>query len=347
MKFIYLITVFYLILIMQTSCKSTYNTAGMFQQLTDSIMTPRVNNLELSLNKLIERTENISVLNSSEEIDEMITLWKQTIMAWKKNESFYVGYLKISYTAPDMYFYPNVSKINSYLENTDTLLNPRFIEQLGSSEKGLLTLGYLLQNYRHDISNNKNIQDYITVIGRLLKENSIEYFTAWDKQKKALHAIGKENTKYSTNEKAIMAYINHLISLTEDYRDTYLGNILGTHDNKRLHPELQEIPYGSYSKETFYIAITSLEEFIMGKPEGFDDLLRYHGGTKTTEELKQHFTILKKSIEELPHNFKDLQQNHVKFQRVYDNCTSLLKCIQTQIAPRLNITVTFSDNDGD
>jgi len=330
-----------------TADSASFDKKEMLVSLADSIMSPRMNHFNHTLRELEKAVQEAESAKTHAAFSGIQTKWKHALFSWKMLESIYVGYLTESYTKTAFYSLPTIEKINRAIQGNDDLSSDRVRAKIADTEKNLLALDYLLfaENSAQKFLDNPRYRNYILFIAEELQVSYTKLHSKWLLQKDAV-LKSNESGRYEDIQVAITEYVNAFVYLVEDYRDYSIGNLLGIKNGGTLSPEKAEASYSNLSKDALLEGVIGLESVFYGNNgKGFDDLLQAIG-SEYGDQLKRELDSLKRYISELPDADK-ISENKEPFETVYNHLTIVLKRLKVDIAALLNVTIGFSDNDGD
>lgn len=328
---------------------SNYSSKEMLAFLSDSVISPKLNDYKSSVTELNTLISSFSS-PSNDEFIRAQELWKISVLNWSFIETGYVGKLKDSFLKGKIYNESDKSKIDDLLLSTEDVNSDEFLKTVSNKNRGFLALDYLLftQDAYLNITQNERYRNVLIRLTSLLHQNSIELYKVFIDQHNAIRNATESGEFYTREHDLLTEYINAFIVQLESYRDLNIGKILGKNSGGTPDPELIEARFSGISKQILVEKIASFKQFFFGTDTyGFDDLLKDRG-SDLGETLRTDISTLEELVNDLPSDFTaGITNQEETFESVYGQLTVSLRRIKNDIASFLGTSINFSDNDGD
>lgn len=275
-------------------------------------------------------------LNSAIEED------KQLNIAWDSIEIYRLQLLRVLYS--DVQFFPlNTTSISENISAANSI-DSSFFETLFDPTKGLLANSYLLNTFGIvDFTNEPKYTDFLIENLSYVKGNIQELESYWkDEGDSFVSATGRGL------DQSVNLLVNVYINLLETIKLVKLEKPL-----LEKNISLTESPYNNNSIKLMQSNITALKTSFNGNFENsttsysFDDYLKAINredlsiavNTKIDEALRLSLNL---------NDFNDIVTNSSESANTFvEKINELLILFNVDIASALNLTVTFTDNDGD
>jgi len=287
---------------------------------------------------LKELKENPTVENLRIAIDED----KKVNIFWENIEIYRLQSLRLLYN--DVQFFPlNTSSILNKIDTAKTI-DSSFFDILFDPSKGLLANSYILNSLSvKDFINEPKYVDYLIENLSYIKGNIIELEDFWKSEGDLfVSAVG------SGLDQSVNLLVNVYINLLETIQLVKLENPLSNKD-----VSLVESPHNNSSIQLIQSNLTALKTSFNGNFNnsvtlyGFDDYLK----AIDREDLS---ILVNSRIDEAINislslnDFNDIITNNPMEVDIFiEKINELLVLFRVDISSALNLTVTFTDNDGD
>ncbi|MEL6525297.1 MAG: imelysin family protein [Chloroflexota bacterium] len=255
--------------------------------------------------------------------------------------------------------YPsNVSFVEATLtELTVEEITPDFASSVGSAEKGLPVLDYLL--FAEDALTLLTTSDvrraYTTALAINIREIADILVEAWtpDEGGYADNFMSADGEPSSVRS-AISMLSNEIIASLEVTTADFLGAPLGYDAGGTPNPALVKAPYSETSIARL-IAYLEGVQFALNGLEDAPSLANYLDFIEAEYEGERLTVVINTHIDTAINNLNQVEQPlHItvvedteEVVTIYNSFVAILRLVKTDMANQLGITVTFSDNDGD
>ncbi len=323
--------------------------------LTESIATSIIDE---NLSTLISKTEAFNTCVESVKTNKDATrfealkdCWKSTAKHWQLSRFFMVKDLKYSTQEQVYAYWPiNQTKIEEHL-NANTPISQNWVQNIGSNQKGIYTLEYLIFNYTwDDVTNNPKILDYISSIAQENVKATQLLKSTWDTSYKSKFIESTDNFVTSS----IPIITNRIIEYAEYAKNEKLGYPLGVVKYTTVDANKLESIYAQYSIELMIKNLDIIElVYLGGQSEsiiGYDDYLLSFGqkGEDLDGKIKAQMSTLRNQLNLVPKPaFTNLTTENSAYLQLYEEWKELIKLFKTEFISLMEVTPTFSDGDGD
>ncbi|MEL6308215.1 MAG: imelysin family protein [Chloroflexota bacterium] len=255
--------------------------------------------------------------------------------------------------------YPsNLSFVEATLTETDAEdITPAFASSLGSAEKGLPVIDYLLfADDAFDLLVASDVRRaYTTALAtdvRVIADILVEEWTPEEGGygDQFIDADGEASSVRS----AISMLANEIIGSLEVTTADFVGAPLGYGSGGTPIPEMAKAPYSETSSARLVAYLEGIRFAFngMGETPSLATYLDFLGADYEDELMS---VAINTQIDTIIDNLNLLEQplqvavvdDTEMVVTIYDNFVVLLRLVKTDMANQLGITVTFSDNDGD
>ena len=311
-----------------------------------------------NLQQLVTAAENFNTcvqgLKSSgneSDFEALKLCWKELAIKWQSSRFFMVKDLKYSTQEQVFAYWPtNPVKVAQNTALT-TPITQAWLQGVGSNQKGLYTLEYLIFEYTWaDITANSNILNYISAIAQENIKAAKTLQSIWNDTYRAKFVTSNDN--FVTSSVPIIT--NRLIEYSEYAKNEKLGYPLGLVKYTSIDPDKLESIYAKYSTELIGENLNVVKTVYLGgyndSDIGFDDYILSFGqqGKDLDTKIKDQMTKISHQISNTPTPaYTGLNSANTAYTQLYDDWKALIKLFKTEFITLLEVTPTFSDGDGD
>ncbi|MFT5917087.1 MAG: putative lipoprotein [Flammeovirgaceae bacterium] len=334
-----------------TEGTATFDKSELVSNLTDNLLTPTLANFDSQVSSLLTASGSFNQSPTEAKLLELQNTWKNTIREWKKVEYFNFDVAVIH--ATQIYFFPTRNNlIENALSDSDEM-NTEYVQKLGVSARGLLGMEALIFDSGKSQSeilaqfttatDSERRKKYIVGIAEVLKSDSKELKESWENYVPTFKA----------NDKAISLFANQALSVLENNLNKRLGEPLGKKSGTDVLPTKVEAYPSQFSKELLQESMEMFQQVFEGGTEkGFDDYLQFVNEVNSNSiSVKTVTDQIETSISELGEIENNLQtalsNQKPQVELAYEALKKLDILFRTDIFSALNITVAFTDADGD
>ena len=340
----------------------SYNRITMMENLTENIIIPSLENLDLKL-----KTFNTSLnsFNSDINLNNLTTLrsnFLEAYKAWQYVEMFNIGKAEEIYYNLKSNVYPvNVARVMANMDNTSLNLDDcSDTKPNNCSAQGFPTLDYLLygiSNTDESIlleykNNNSNYKQYLNIVAQELMSNTT---TVLDDLK-----ANKDNF-ISSIENNMTSNLNMIVNdfvyyYEKGLRTNKIGIPAGVWTFKR--PENVESFYAQdISKELTLEALNACKKFFVGTKfgtesdngESFKDYIDYLDTDNSLSKLiLDSFDNSIAEINSLNQSFSNqIENDNIKMLEAFDVLQVAVRYMKTDMLSLMGVDVDYVDADGD
>jgi len=330
------------------------------QNIGENVIIPFHQDFQKECQKLYEVSEVFQNNPSENQLLEAQNQWKVTQATWKKCEIFEFG------TARDLFMHNKIGKwktntgfIERNLNGSETL-DANFVQNSGSTSKGLPAIEFLLFGEISSDSTQKQLESFTTTP---IAERKRQYLTAMTtdllKQSTELQQVWQNEipTFQSKTENGIQGSLNVLvnaqISLLEEVVNSKLGKPLGKDNGGIPTPERAEAFRSKFSLDLIQANLEGVQASFQGTEDmglsQLQELRNYkQNGELLYENIDNQFNMCFAEFEKLQKPLSEMViAEPEKLEDFYIATRDLLILFKVDLASALSITVTFNDNDGD
>lgn len=346
-----------LLLITTVSQAQTFDRDAMLENLAYNIILPShesfleaAANLESTVNEL-KQEPNEDSLEAAQKS------WRNAIIKWQSSNLFALGDLQI------MILHNQISKgINSQLIEENILMtntiNASFIEDQGSSVKGLLALEYLLFNEAGNTAVLNSLDEkhsaYLVAVAENLHAKAQELYLYWSPEDgNYAETFISASDDGSNVQSSLNKLANQMMAYTEKLTNWRLARPLVYHNSSTPHlglieGELSESAVAQIRANLNILLLT----FTGAQGLGFDDYLDAvsadYGAIPLSKQMTESIYSALDALESVDKPLATMiTEKPERVEQVYNASKNLLIMTGVDMANQLGITVTFSDNDGD
>lgn len=319
--------------------------------LANNIIDGNLNALVTATEAFNSCVETVKSSGNQTNFDALKGCWKTMAEQWQLSRFFMVKDLKYSTQEQVLAYWPiNQVKVEEHL-TTSTTIDQAWIQTLGSNQKGLYTLEYLIfEKTWADVSSNANILNYISAIAQENIKAAKHLNTTWTDSYKAKFIENTDNFVTST----VPIMTNRLIEYSEYAKNEKLGYPLGLIKYTTIDPEKLESIYAEYSIELLIKNLEVVKQVYLGGDQtnaiGYDDYILSFGqqGQDLDTKIKAQMEKLKNQLNATPKPaYTSLNSANAEYGQLYNEWKELVKLFKTDFITLIEVTPTFSDGDGD
>lgn len=314
---------------------------------------------------LSDSTSELCAAPSADFLLQAQEAWRRTRIPLKKSEAFRFGPIKTLGIDQAIDFWPTRSEnIEKVAEGSDPI-DGLFLENLGTSAKGLPAIEYLLFDPEGgnaqilteltDPTNGARRCDYLVALAQNVESKAILLRDAWDSDdgfflRNLVHA--GDNPVYPTVSAATSDFVNSMIALAESVQGMKLGGPLGKRSGGDPDPESAESFFSGNSLNDITANLEGLQSLYLAKygaldGSGFDDFVRLQNSALADQISEQIQTALD-AVEAIPPPLSEaVLVSPSSVEKAYNEVRNLQVLLEGDFATVMGSTVTFSDNDGD
>jgi len=330
------------------------------QNIGENVVVPFHQDFQKECQNLHEITKTFQNNPSEDQLLEVQNQWKATQTAWKKCEIFEFG------TARDLFMHNKIGKwetntgfIEQNLGGSETL-DANFVQNSGSTSKGLPAIEFLLFGKTASNSVQKQLESFISTPTAARKRQYLMAMTAdLLTQSTELQQVwqGEISDFQVKTENGIQGSLNILvnaqISLLEEVVNSKLGKPLGKDNGGIPNPEDAEAFRSGFSLDLIRANLEGVQASFQGTENmglsQLQELRNYKQNERLLyENIDNQFNICFTEFGKLQKPLSEMVTTEPeKLEDFYTATRDLLVLFKVDLASALSITVTFNDNDGD
>jgi len=292
--------------------------------------------------------------------------WRRTRIPLKKSEAFRFGPMKTLGVDQAIDFWPtrpeNIEEVVAATEPIDDT----FIENLGTSAKGLPAIEYLLFDPEggneqilvelNDPATGERRCEYLSAMARNVEAKAVLVRQAWDSEDghflRDLITAGGDSDAYPTVSAATSDFVNSMIFLAESVQGMKIGGPLGKRSGGTPDPESAESYYSDNSLNDIIANLEGLQSLYLAKygiedGSGFDDFVRLQN-PELADDIADQIEAALEAVRAIPPPLTEAVVHHAALvETAYEEVRQVQVLLEGDFAGVLGSTVTFSDNDGD
>lgn len=253
---------------------------------------------------------------------------------------------------------PNIPFVQGYIDLEEPgTIDAAFVENLGSSSKGLPTLEYLIfgEDALTSLTETQNRRDYAAAIASDIRRVADQLVVEWTPAESGYgNRFVSADGEPASVRSSISMLSNEMIAELEDVGQFWLGGALGYRDGGDPRPDLVEAPYSDLSTEKLIANLEGVQFALNGRGDSpsLADYLDFLDAEMNGEPMSDVINAqIEATIDALQAIDGPLEiavvEDTATVEAAYTEAVTLLRLVKTDMASQLGITVTFTDNDGD
>lgn len=340
------------------SCVYTSSDA-MLKQLLDNvgygIIVPRYSLLVGKVNELDNAVVAFSTTTNEANLAMVQEALEEASIAWQKCSTFEFGPAETKSLRTHVNTFPtDTTAIEEKIAANDYDLS----SFLAVAYKGLPAIDYLVHNGNDasivnafELSSNR--MGFLTALVTSLKEDVEFVYTSW---------IAEEGNYVNTFVNSTGSDISSSLSLlvnqfNYDYelvKNAKVGIPLGKRTLGDPLPEQAEAFYGGISSALAQASVQGLYNLYLGVNEdgedktGFDDFLVAGSNQQLSSDIQTQFEIMIAALQNVPDPMAEtIVNNSSVVDLAYEELKKLVILIKTNMSAEMEVSITYSDGDGD
>lgn len=332
-----------------TAENENFNRKALLSSWNENIFKPKLSDLKIAGSNLNESANELLTSPELGKLEVVKNKWQELLMQWEKSQYLIYGPLKYTLKDADIGLWPiNPVDIQDFLLNSENLMLSD-IESLGANKKGIFGLEYVLFSFsENDILNDENKLKYIALVSENIKDASSDLGNIWISQKSDDFINNTSNFSNSP----IPQTCNQLIAYTDHVKSIKIGVPAGLMTTSVVDPDKLELIYSKLSLEAIKANLEMIRlVFSSGEQQlGFDDFLNAQGNVGN--DLQDSILNQISHIEDLLNGmnsplYDNWNLEPAKNAELYEAWKDLIRYMKSDMISLLNITLTFTDADGD
>ena len=342
----------------EPTVKDSFNRGTLLVNIADNIIVPAYNDFSSKMTALKTAGETFTTSPDQTNLEAFRASWLTAYKTWQHIEMFNIGKADELQYLFHMNIYPlTVADVETNITNgTYDLDNPNNHDAQGFPALDYLLYGVadsdasILAKYTTD-ANKDNYKKYITDV--LSKMNTLTISVVSDfKTQRDSFVTSTSNTVTSV----INMFTNDYISYFEaQLRKNKIGTPVGNFSTTPLPEKVEGFYSKVYSKALALEALDAATNLFEGKHYnsatngiGFSNYLIALDRADISTTIIDQFAIAKAQINTLNANFNEqINTNDVAMRAAYDRLQDVVMSLKTDMLQAFNISVDYTDNDGD
>jgi len=333
--------------------KKRFDQTQLLTNLSQNVIIPAYQSHLANVEILKVKVAGFTTALTVQSLADAKSAWLTAALSWKRAEIFNFGPVDDLSIETTMDFWPvSTTGIENSVADYDG--SSEYLEGIGSNKKGLAAIEYLLfhadaESVLTEFSDEKR-REYLNLLSEDLTDQIDNLLQVWVTSYVDEFAA---NTGNDSRASAVLV-ANQLLILLDEVKNSKLGAPAGALSGSGPRPDLVESLFAGNSMEMIRANLDAIElVFTGGTGTGFDDYLSaYPRRTDGSEPLHEIIKLqLEKCREEADFISIPLEEavNTQAFQveQLITDLTLLNAYLKTDMMSRLNLVITFTDNDGD
>jgi hypothetical protein len=213
--------------------------------------------------------------------------------------------------------------------------------KIGSSTKGLYAISYVYYSSKFDSN--------ITLKTELIDAYRTNLISKYEDIDIIFSNMKADLTYDKSVSSTFSELINQIISKVEQIKKSKLGKPLGKGNYGYIDLTKVEAPYSKISLDLLLADLIHLNDLILSMKSMLDEQSLFVNSSLMSDTILNKIDTIKKLINSSsdPSLQNFINDHYIDANRLYDLCLELLFLIKIDLANACEVTVTFSDNDGD
>lgn len=340
--------------------KPGYDREAMLKSISEKVFATQSAQFNDASENLKIAAQNFTTSLDTSSLHALQRSWKKNMEYWSEVELYKVGYALNNNLHTQLNEWPtNISLVESEISGTNTITES-YIQLTGTSRKGLPAIEYLIFDADTTIIR-KFTSDptaarrklYLVALCAHVNTHASALNDYWESEINRIEFYSNAGIQVSGNTSVLF---NSILSLCEVMRDRKTGVPLGKKANNVIQPLLVQSRYAHFNREEIAANLKSLKALIKGhvfdnNAIGFDDYLDFletNSNDKLCTRVLNQIVTCEQDLAALQDDIHEgLSTENTAVTQLYDDLGILLSLLKVDVASRLSIAVTFSDNDGD
>lgn len=338
----------------ETNSSEDYNVEEQLENIFDTGIIAQIEILESSIIDFQNSIETFKADNTETNFLILQDQWKQLILDWKPLEVLTVGTFSLTSKINVIDYWPtSTTSIDASIQQNEEAVNLLTVQQLGGLAKGLAAIEYVLFG-----------SDYETYVTAEFYENQILFLEALAED--LLDEVEDYESVWLANEEEFKTSLSNSISGTQNrlvnsmiYKIDELGSLKLADplaQETTVKTELDsEAKYSEYSLQIIENEVEQIENIFTGLftensvENGLYSQLQYLDRQDIVDSLQENFETVYSILDSIDYSLEEaiVTNNITELTALVDALENLEIEIRTNVVSALNVTLTFSDNDGD
>ncbi len=341
-----------------SSQSDTFDRGSILANFSENIIIPRYNSFKLSMEDLKNSIDTFITTPNSENYDALQNNWIDSYKEWQYVEVFNISKAEEIMYGLKMNTYPvGKERIDNNIEEGKTdLTNPN-----DWAAQGFPALDYML----HGIAQTKNevielynsnakYGNYLSTLASTMNENTIQVVDDWTTYKDTFNSSFDNSATSAFN----MMVNDFVFYFEKGLRTNKIGIPAGRFSNNPLPDRIEAYYYsknsfGNLSKTLVLEARKGFEELFLGQNSNGTEGASYKAyldylETDIGSSVQSKLILAKDAIEALNENFlTQIDENNTAMLLAFDALQTIVVNLKTDMLSNFNISVDYTDADGD
>ena len=341
-----------------SSQSDTFDRGSILANFSENIIIPRYNSFKLSMEDLKNSIDTFITTPNSENYDALQNNWIDSYKKWQYVEVFNISKAEEIMYGLKMNTYPvGKERIDNNIEEGKTdLTNPN-----DWAAQGFPALDYML----HGIAQTKNevielynsnakYGNYLSTLASTMNENTIQVVDDWTSYKDTFNSSIDNSATSAFN----MMVNDFVFYFEKGLRTNKIGIPAGRFSNNPLPDRIEAYYYsknsfGNLSKTLVLEARKGFEELFLGQNSNGTEGASYKAyldylDTDIGSSVQSKLILAKDAIEALNENFlTQIDENNTSMLLAFDALQTIVVNLKTDMLSNFNISVDYTDADGD
>ena len=341
-----------------SSQSDTFDRGSILANFSENIIIPRYNSFKLSMEDLKNSIDTFITTPNSENYDALQNNWIDSYKKWQYVEVFNISKAEEIMYGLKMNTYPvGKERIDNNIEEGKTdLTNPN-----DWAAQGFPALDYML----HGIAQTKNevielynsnakYGNYLSTLASTMNENTILVVDDWTTYKDTFDSSFDNSATSAFN----MMVNDFVFYFEKGLRTNKIGIPAGRFSNNPLPDRIEAYYYsknsfGNLSKTLVLEARKGFEELFLGQNSNGTEGASYKAyldylDTDIGSSVQSKLILAKDAIEALNENFlTQIDENNTSMLLAFDALQTIVVNLKTDMLSNFNISVDYTDADGD
>jgi predicted lipoprotein len=300
---------------------------------------------------------NFNSDSNLENLEKVQAQWLQTKLAWEQAEIYDIGSLNDNFAHNRIDKYPAKYSFLEANLNQETAIDEAFVNNSGSTAKGLPAIEYLVFRFEnkdsilYQFTNHASAyqyKNYLTALAKNLISQSEVLQVAIEKERD----LFINNTGEGLNT-ALNDWVNAQISLLEEVISSKINKPLGLNSGGEIDLDKLESPFAKTSLDAIKANLIGLQISMKADTNQVNiydllDDIEVNEPILLSTSIEKSFLKNLEKIDAFDQSlFLQLQNDKEKVMDLAISLKELLVLIKVDMVSWLGITVVFNDNDGD
>lgn len=324
---------------------------SMLESIGRSVLAPAYTQLAARAADLSTAADALTSGPTAKSLDRAQDAWRQTLLAWRRTQSYAHGPAEDLGIYPRIQFWPPRRPSIDRVLHADRPIDAGYLQELGANSVGLSTLELLLFDPARDTAATLAAltgpaggrqRQYVRGLAQDLAKQTRTLADAWQ------GPAGYVTTFGGGGQPQVNLLVNDMLEAIEGGAENRLRVVLERHAERQFKSELLEGGPSGTSQQGLLALLTGAKAvFQGGGGVGVDDYLRLLK-SPTAGRAEAQFQRAIDAVRLLDGPLEDAIVAHEDLvKRAHEECRLLEIMLKTEVASSLGVTLTFKARDGD